>query len=192
MLATLTPVWSANLSTPDGNGGNAPEEEPQTNFSVVGSPQDCDPESQLGRFAELIPEERRREFLSVMETTISHRGWLPPPHMLAEYNAVLPGLAERIVQMPEREQAFRHEIFRGEGKREFTLKRWGQHYAIISMLIVIGFAVFLTFMGEPAWASRVVIATLAVIVGIFITGKVADLQAAKAERHEEGDGDSPG
>lgn len=39
---------------------------------------------------------------------VSWSGPLPPPRMLDEYEAVLPGTAERLLAMVEREQAFRH------------------------------------------------------------------------------------
>lgn len=98
--------------------------------------------------------------------------------MLAEYERILPGLAARIVALPEREQQHRHLIVETETSRQFRLRRLGQHYALLGMSLLLAFSVFLTLMGEPAWAGRVAIFTIAAVVGIFITGKVVDAKAA--------------
>ncbi len=49
-----------------------------------------------------------------------HRGPLPTPGMLDDYNSVLPGLAERIVQMAERERHQAHRMQRWEGILRFS------------------------------------------------------------------------
>jgi uncharacterized membrane protein len=130
----------------------------------------------LEQIAEALPPERRGQLLQVIQ---SHRGWLPPPAMLVQYEQALPGLAERIVAMPEREQAHRHGYLDRETGRQFKIRRRGQDYALIAMVLVLAFAGALAWMGQPALAAQVVIATLVGVVGIFATGKWLDRKADK-------------
>ena len=154
----------------EGDLGGTPAAGPLSNSAST------DP--RLERIEELLPDEKRGELLQVIT---SHHGWLPPPQQLADYENILPGLAERIVRMPEREQEHRHRFLDEEGQRQFVLKRWGQHYALLGMLLLLAFSVFLALIGEPGLAGTVAVSTIAAVVGIFVTGKVADVKAAKAE-----------
>ncbi|MEQ1640822.1 MAG: DUF2335 domain-containing protein [Novosphingobium sp.] len=139
-------------------------------------------EATVIEMAELLPPDKRTEFLQIIE---SHRGWLPPPKMLAQYNAVLPGLAERIVSMPEREQSHRHTFLDNEYERQFSLRQRGQILAMAGMVIIMAFAVFLAISGHAEWAAKVVIGTLVGIVGIFVTGRFLDFKTAAAEESNE-------
>ena len=137
----------------------------------------------LKPIVERLPEEQRVELLEVIE---SHRGWLPPPGMLAEYERVLPGLAERIVAMPEREQAHRHDYVATESDRQFKIRRRGQDYALVGMVLILSFALILALSGETEWAVKLVIGTLVGIVGIFVTGKWFDAKAASEDEESGG------
>jgi uncharacterized membrane protein len=77
---------------------------------------------------------RQGGFVVGVET--SFRGPLPPPAMLNDYNAVLPGLADRIVQMAEKEQSQDHRMQRWYAILRFT----GQGAAFLLALagLVIG------------------------------------------------------
>ncbi|MEO6580968.1 MAG: DUF2335 domain-containing protein [Sphingomicrobium sp.] len=141
-----------------------------------------DEQAELERIAELLPPEQKQQ-LSVRFA--SHQGWLPPPAMLREYNDILPGLAERIVAMPEREQGHRHQYMDSESKRQFKIRRRGQDYALLGMALVFGFAVFLALNEQPVWAAKLVMVTLVSVVGIFVTGKWLDLKAASVGEHED-------
>jgi len=60
---------------------------------------------------EVISPEQRKTAVMRVEQLVkaeSFRGPLPPPRYLAQYDKVIPGLAERIVRMAEAEQGHRH------------------------------------------------------------------------------------
>lgn len=57
-----------------------------------------------------VPADARKIIIQAFRQSESHSGWLPTPKYLQEYEAILPGLAERIVALPEREQAHRHRV----------------------------------------------------------------------------------
>lgn len=136
---------------------------------------------EVAKLVELLPPEQRVQLIQTIE---QHQGWLPPPRMLAEYDEILPGLAERIVAMPEREQAHRHSLIEKETSRQFRLRQLGQHYALLGMALLLSFSVLLTLLGDPAWGGRVAIFTIVAVVGIFVTGKVADAKASDADSEE--------
>ena len=115
----------------------------------------------------------------------SHSGWLPPPSTMREYENLLPGLAERIVLMPEREQNHRHETVSTHIKRNYDVKERGQKYALVSMMTIILFSAYLAYLGEIAWAGRVAIGTLAAVVGIFITGKWLENKSTENIKDED-------
>ncbi len=60
-----------------------------------------------------VPE-GREDALALVEVLQGFAGPLPAPEILAAYDEVLPGLAERIVRLTEREQQHRHELEKGE------------------------------------------------------------------------------
>lgn len=110
----------------------------------------------------------------------SHSGWLPTPDYMRQYDAILPGLAERIVALPEREQAHRHGVVDTMVKGEVALKRRGQSFAMASVVLFLGFSGLLVYCGQFDWAAKVAMFGIVGIVGIFVTGKWADAKAAQA------------
>jgi uncharacterized membrane protein len=138
-----------------------------------------DDESELARILEALPEEQRGALIQVFERTIAHKGWLPPPEMLEQYEHVLPGLAERIVCLPEREQKHRHAYIDSEGRRAFELKGRGQTYALLAMGMLLAFSTFLAVWGSIEAASNVAIGTIVGVVGIFVTGKLIELKSGE-------------
>ena len=74
----------------------------------------CEPdeitgESGIGQYAELLAEATPPP-ADVTAIRASWRAPLPPPNALARYNDVLPGAAERILQMAEKQQEQDHNI----------------------------------------------------------------------------------
>lgn len=138
----------------------------------------------LEQLAPLIPAENlpKAELIlaQISQTTTRHSGPLPPARELADYKAIDPSFAERIMQMAEREQAARHAIPNDLMKREYTLKSRGQHYALALAVFILLFAGYLAYLGDTAMAGKVAIGTLVGIVGIFVVGKAADAYGERA------------
>jgi uncharacterized membrane protein len=127
--------------------------------------------SELDEVTKDLPKETRTAILEMIERHESHSGPLPTPDYLEKYEQILPGLAERIVRIPEREQEFRHSIANGYMEREFQLKSRGQIFALIAMLLLLIFAGLLAIIGDTKSAATVAGVTIVGIVGIFVTGK---------------------
>ena len=91
---------------------------------------------------------------------------LPPPETLQKYNDVKEGLADRIVQMAEKEQAHRHQTDIEIDKSNYRFAMAGQVFAfLIATAGIIG-AVVAVLYGHPAGAT-ISFAGVAVVITAF-------------------------
>ncbi len=98
-------------------------------------------------------------------------GPLPSPDVLARYNEVLPGLAERLVQMVESQSRHRQELEKAVVNGNIQSEAPGQRYGLIVGLVIgLGALAVVALGHEPAGVS-VIIAELAAFAGAFIYGK---------------------
>jgi uncharacterized membrane protein len=89
---------------------------------------------------------------------------LPPPQQLQQYDRVLPGLAERIVALTEREAAHRHGL-----DRSFVLYRFfGQWASVIIALAAIGAGTYLAASGHSTAGLATIITAVAALVAVFL------------------------
>lgn len=110
---------------------------------------------------ELLQEVLRNAPPNVVETAIAqesiYSGPLPPPQMLAEFDKVHPGTAERIITLTEKEQAHRHRMqeygLKSSKRTEFT----GTLIGGFALLASIAAAVGVTIYGEP-WVGAAFVA----------------------------------
>ena len=129
----------------------------------------------IERIAEALPPERREELYAVIrQQRTSHSGWLPTPEYLREYEAILPGLAERIVALPEREQNFRHTSMNNVIKKDYGLRSAGQWMGMTSLVLILGFCIFLAILGYPIPAAWVAGTVIVGTVGVFVTGQLVN------------------
>ena len=96
------------------------------------------------------------------------RGPLPPPHDLREYEQVVEGAAERIVQMAEREQRVGHELAI-EGARTAALAtRRAQFVGLVCVMSALGAAVGLGYLGHAVAAGAVGTTTVLGLATAFL------------------------
>lgn len=145
-------------------------------------------EAQLEEIADHLPPEQREMLIEVMEASSSHRGPLPTPAMLREYEAILPGLAERIVRLPEREQEHRHQTMETILRRDARLRDRGQVFGMLALVIVLAFCAYLASIGAAKIAGAVAIALVIAVVGIFVTGRYLD---AHSDTNNESSDETP-
>ena len=118
-----------------------------------------------------LPPEDRAEFKELITEEATFRGPLPPPALFQKYDQVLPGAAERILALTEREQIHRQawdmEALRGEvGYGRLGL--WLGAGALLLDLLVVAFCAWIGA-EEVAWAAAGI--GLVGIVGSFIRGR---------------------
>lgn len=95
-------------------------------------------------------------------------GPLPPPQALQGYEDTLPGAAERILHMAEKEQTHRHE-FDSELTRSVTRQQErGQILAFILGAGALGLAAFMVHSGHPGYAITTTIAAIGTLAGALV------------------------
>ena len=94
-----------------------------------------------------------------------YAGPIPPPEVLAQYENVLPGLADRIMAESERQRAHRQAA-------EMTLIRNDARARMAGLIVgmVVALAGVLAALGQPLWAVAIALAEIAALAGVFVLG----------------------
>lgn len=101
----------------------------------------------------------------------SFSGPLPHPDVLAGFENVQPGAADRIIKMAENEAAHRHSIERS-GQRSFIMsERIGMFCALLICFLALGGGFYCILKGHPIAGTVTTSTPIAVIAAIFIQGK---------------------
>ncbi|MHB2093339.1 DUF2335 domain-containing protein [Pantoea dispersa] len=140
-------------------------------------------ESQLAEIVEDVeakvienPEilERMLDKPEIMEMVVQHafQGPVPPPGMLAQYNEIVPGLANRLVELTEKEQAHRHRWMDGNLKLKSGTVSRGQWMAFTLSLLILLMAFFFADKGNTTFAGLLVTVDLIGLASVFIAGRV--------------------
>lgn len=120
---------------------------------------------------ENIPPERVS--LVHSHTEVSYSGPLPPPHVLRDYEDVLPGLADRIVTMAEKQLDHRMRlektVIAGGSKRASQ----GIYAAVIIEGMFLATSCYLAHLGMTADALKVVGGSAVALVGAFGFGTLS-------------------
>ena len=114
-----------------------------------------------------LPENVR---IALIESA-SFSGPLPPPSMFGEYDRVLPGSAERILRMAEREQAHRMNWETTALGGDIRQEQYGQWFGLLIAVLCIGSAVYLAMNGQTTVAGILAGTSALGLAGRFIQGK---------------------
>ena len=116
-----------------------------------------------------LPERVRT---SVVEAA-SFEGPLPPPSMYREYDRVLPGSADRILAMAEREQAHRVSIEGTALKASANDSKLGQYFGFSLALVCIVGGIYLAIQGQTVAAVALIVASAIGLAGRFLTNRAS-------------------
>jgi len=98
-------------------------------------------------------------------------GPLPPPHLLARYNDVIPGGAERMLAMAERQSAHRESMEALVVKGNLARQREGAYFAFILAFLTICGGIFLLYSGRSIAGLVAILTPLATLAGVFVYTK---------------------
>ncbi len=101
---------------------------------------------------------------------ISYVGPIPPPAMLARYNEVLPGAAERILKMAEDQSGHRQYLEKAVINSDITQARSGVACGFIVALAFLVAAVWVSLKGQPILGGFFGTVDLVALVGVFVYG----------------------
>lgn len=112
-----------------------------------------------------------RAILTVLHREEFFSGPLPPPQHLDRYEKVLPGAAERIVAMAEREQRHRHGWENKHLWFDGVQGVGGQLLGGLVLVALIAAAVYCAYIQQPAVAVAFFGVAVAGVVGVLIKGR---------------------
>jgi uncharacterized membrane protein len=121
--------------------------------------------SAQAQFVEQVVEQR-------LEASF-YSGPIPDPDMLAQFEHVLPGSADRLLRMAEKEQDHRHEDQRRRTGAEVFQRKGGLMSATVICLLVAGGGIYLLGLGRNIEGFVALIGSLGVLAASFIAAFAA-------------------
>jgi uncharacterized membrane protein len=101
-----------------------------------------------------------------------YSGPLPRPEDLIRYNDAVPGAAERIITMAEKEMEHRHETENRLIKNRIKLSFVSVILSFISVLVMSALVGYSLYIGKFGTAIGLAIGSIASVAGVFIYAKV--------------------
>lgn len=113
----------------------------------------------------------RVEFQAIVRHETSFSGPLPPPEVIRGYDQILPGGAERIFAMAEREQLFRHQLENTAVTGAILKDRRGQWMGFSITIIILLIASISAWRGNTTFAGALIAIDLIGLVSVFVLGR---------------------
>lgn len=148
-------------------------------------------------FEELKPllrpgtEDEAEVLLESLIVRESHQGPLPPARELKNYDLALPGAAERIVAMAEREQSHRHGLESTMVNAEADLKKRGQWIALAALVAMLAIVAYFGFLGQAGAGAALGSAIIVGVVVAFLGQRHIARSYAASEAAEETEAGPP-
>jgi len=112
---------------------------------------------------------QQKEILTISKE--QYQGPLPHPDHLAQFEQILPGLADRIVAMSEKGLAHRQDMEAQIVRSSLRKEAVGQWFAFLVALAALGTGTYLISVGRSLEGMGTTLAALAGLIGVFIYGK---------------------
>lgn len=108
-------------------------------------------------------------------------GPIPSPELLARYNQVLPGSADRIITMAERDSLHIQNMEYTKLTAEYSERRLGQFLGMAIGVCGLTASVACAWLGQPVPASVIGGATLVSLVSVFVAGRIVKTRSKAPE-----------
>ncbi|GEK07503.1 DUF2335 domain-containing protein [Schleiferilactobacillus harbinensis] len=150
--------------------------------------------------AQRLPKEQQREIMLLMRSVASrYEGPIPPASELKKYEEALPGAADRIIKMAERQQEHRMSLQSKQLDYSYTDSHLGIVLGFIIAVLVIGAGTYIAVTTSTGIGVSVIFGSLVALVGTFIYGSRSTPRSNKsksqnkknAQRSGEDNSDSP-
>ncbi|MGD1032584.1 MAG: DUF2335 domain-containing protein [Opitutaceae bacterium] len=99
------------------------------------------------------------------------QGPLPSPASLEAFNRVVPGAAQRLITMAEKQQDHRMALEKKISSRQTTQSALGQIFALVISITVVAAGALAIYRGSAGAGATIITTTTAGIAYVFITGK---------------------
>ena len=103
-----------------------------------------------------------------------HSGPIPSPDVMRQYDLLLPGAAERILQMAEREAQHQHDIVKNSLDAQRREIRRGQILGFLIGISSLSSSVVALYLNHPTTAGILGGTTVVGLVTVFVIGRKTD------------------
>ncbi|MCC8375777.1 DUF2335 domain-containing protein [Photorhabdus bodei] len=112
------------------------------------------------------------KIMAVVQHKVSHfQGPLPPPSMFREYENILPGTAERLLSLSEKEQAFRHDTKSKAIQGVINKDKRGQWMGFTISVMILVIATIFAALGNTWFAGTLITLDLVGLAAVFVAGR---------------------
>ena len=101
----------------------------------------------------------------------AYQGPLPHPDLLVKYEEIIPGSAERILSMAEKEQQHRHQLENEVIKKEIAQKGRGLNFGFTLALLIIVVGAYLLVIDKSLQGFSLILGSIAMIIAPFFFNK---------------------
>lgn len=119
---------------------------------------------------ETLPKDKQEIILAGITKITTFSGPIPPPELLRGYEEILPGAADRIISMTEKQLDHRTNMESMIVNRTLTQKNTGMILGFLIVLCILGIVVLLIFKGHITLAAILGTTTLLGVASIFVLG----------------------
>lgn len=175
----------------DENSSNDKTEEEKESQPTKSGSQDIEKsvdelEKNPEKFADELEKRPKKEQKAVMNhlkvQSSSYSGPIPPPDIIKDYENILPGSADRIISMAEKQADHRRDIEKIAVKSGSNDSRLGIICGTIVCALVIASGTFVSWItNSPYPAATSVLGGLSSIVGVFIYGTRSNAKERKGK-----------
>ncbi len=149
------------------------------------------PEHPVGEGTPELPGSGHVQFQASEYIDVS-TGPLPPPTFVRSYEDTLPGAADRILTITEKQQDHRHSMESARLQNEITLQQRdlafvtrGQWMGFVFGILALFGAVLLVIVGQSLEGLTAMLLPVATIIGIFTMSKRIRPRAAQPEADDD-------
>jgi uncharacterized membrane protein len=112
--------------------------------------------------------EARETVTQIIAAYEATQGPLPPPGMLKQYEAILPGISHRMFRQVELQSDHRRALENRALDSSIKRASRGQSFALLIMLLTIGVGAFLIYVDKPLSGFGVLLAGIVPVLGAFL------------------------
>jgi uncharacterized membrane protein len=118
------------------------------------------------------PSNTQPKALRISQVSQEFSGPVPPPGLLAQYDKIIPGAAERILKMAENNSEHLINLDKKKLDAENTQLERGRKYSFKTVIIFALLTVIALFLHEEKAAIVIAGTTILGLVSIFISGRI--------------------
>lgn len=121
----------------------------------------------------------------VQNSVQTFSGPLPHPDILRQFDAVVPGSAERIIKMAEEQSTHRKELERKVIDSDIARSKWGQILGFVIAVAGLAVSAVVAIFGSALAGGIIGVGTLASLVGVFMYGSKTRSKERGVKKSEE-------